>query len=247
MPHMTCKKIRARFHEDHMAGVNPASESEALAEHIAKCGECSRFVKEQEELAKSLLLLRESVPPMHAALDASVLSVYRSYIDERPSRADVFSPSRTRPLGAFRWAAAIAFAMIVAGAVLLIISGHRSRVDQVSTERPRVMVPAGVANAKDRAAVPDPVLKKPNSTVRSTKYASHAIQVAQPEDWSSSGFQGLMYCDQLSCPEAMDVIRVQLPSAAVGFGPTTPKASDFVYADVLVGPDGIARGIRVLE
>lgn len=243
---MTCKEIRARFHEDHMAGVNPACESEAMAKHIAKCGECSRFVEEQEELAKSLVLLRESAPTMPAALDDSVLSAYRSYIAERPRRAGVFSLSQTGPMGAFRWAGAIAFAVIVAGTVLLLISGHRPRVNQVSTERPRVMVPAGAAN-KDRAAEPDPVLKKPNSTVRSTKHASHAIPVAQPEDWSSSGFQGLMYCDQLSCPEEMDVIRVQLPSAAVGFGPTSPKASDVVYADVLVGPDGIARGIRVLE
>ena len=244
---MTCKEIRARFQEDHTAGANPACESEAMVEHIAKCGQCSRFVEEQEELAKSLVLLRESAPTMPADLDASVLSAYRSYIAERQRRAGVFFPSQTGPLGALRWAGAIAFALIVAGTVLLLISGHRSRVDQVSTERPRVMVPAGAAKAKNRAAEPDPVLKKPNSTVRSAKHPSHAIPGAQSEDWSSSGFQGLMYCDQLSCPEAMDVIRVQLPSAAMGFGPTSSKASDVVYADVLVGTDGIARGIRVVE
>jgi hypothetical protein len=244
---MTCQEIRAHFQGDHFAAVNPLCESAAFSEHVAKCGECNRFIEEQKELAKYFLLLRESTPATSAPLDASVLAAYRLYIAERPHRGAVFSASQIGTLGAFRWAAAIAFALIVGGAVLLLISGHQSRVDQVSTERPRVILPAGVANAKDRAAEPGSVLQKPNSTVRSTKHASHAIPVGLPEDWSSSGFQELMYCDQLSCPEAMDVIRLQLPSAAVGFGPTTSKASDFVYADVLVGPDGIARGIRVLE
>ena len=243
---MTCKEIRARFEEDCIAGVNPAYESEALAEHIAKCGECSRFVEEQEELAKSLVLLRGSAPTMPAAVDASVLAAYRSYVAEPVRRAAIFPASWTDPFGAFRWAGAIAFAVIVVGTVLLLTPGHRSRVNQVSTERPRGMVPARTA-IQDRAAEPGSDLKKPNSTVRSTKHASHAILGAQPEDWPSSGFQGLMYCDQLSCPEELDVIRVQLPSMAVGFGPTASQTSDFVYADVLVGPDGIARGIRVLE
>jgi hypothetical protein len=54
-----------------------------------------------------------------------------------------------------------------------------------------------------------------------------------------------MYCDALSCPEAMDLIRVQVPTAAMpgqvsGF--IDPSGS--VTADVLVGADGIARGIR---
>jgi len=57
-----------------------------------------------------------------------------------------------------------------------------------------------------------------------------------------------MYCDTLSCPEAMDVIRVQLPSTAMprqvsGF----IQSSKSVTADVLIGPDGIARGIRLEE
>lgn len=62
-----------------------------------------------------------------------------------------------------------------------------------------------------------------------------------------TGFQSLMYCDQLSCAGAMDVIRVQLASPVLGVSSVSPKASNFVSADVLVGSDGIARGIRVVE
>jgi hypothetical protein len=245
---MTCKEIRAHFQGDQFAAVNPLCESAAFSEHIAKCGECNRFIEEQKELVRCLLLLREGATAMPPSLDASVLAGYRTYISERPrSTTAVRATGRTGLLGAFHWAAAVAFAIIAAGAVLLFISGQRSSVDRVSTERRSVMAPVPVAPANSQSAALEPVRKKPNSIVRSAKHAPPAIPGASPENWSSSGFQGLMYCDPLSCPGAMDVIRVQLSSAAVAFGPTSSKGSDFVYADVLVGPDGIARGIRVVE
>jgi len=245
---MTCKEIRAHLQGDNLAAVNPLCESAALSEHIAKCGECSRLVEEQKELARCLLLLREGVPAMPTSLDASVLADYRTYISERPrSTTGVPGVGGTGLLGLFHWPEAVAFAVIAVGAVLLFISGQRSSVDRVSIEGRSVMAPLPVARANSRPAAPEPVRIKPNSIARSAKRAIPAVPVALPENWSSLGFQGLMYCDQLSCPGAMDVIRVQLPSAAVAFGQTSSKASDFVYADVLVGPDGIARGIRVVE
>lgn len=39
------------------------------------------------------------------------------------------------------------------------------------------------------------------------------------------------------------MIRVQLPMYAASF----PSANGMVFADVLVGPDGIARGFRIVE
>ena len=56
-----------------------------------------------------------------------------------------------------------------------------------------------------------------------------------------------MYCDELSCVDAMSVIRVQLPPFAAGFAPASMTNNDVVYADVLVGSDGIARSIRIVQ
>jgi hypothetical protein len=245
---MTCKEIRTHFQGDCFAEVNPVCESAAFSQHIAMCGACNRFVEEQKELAKCLLLLRKGAPAMPASLDASVLAQYHTYVSERPrSVAAVLPAGRTGVLGAFRWAAAIAFAVIAAGVLLLFVSGQHSRMDRVSIQERAVMVPSSVPSVNNRAAALEPVRKKANSIVKSARHASPAIPVTLPENWSSSGFRGLMYCDQLSCPGAMDVIRVQLPVVAAGLGTGSSKASDFVYADVLVGTDGIARGIRVVE
>ena len=45
----------------------------------------------------------------------------------------------------------------------------------------------------------------------------------------------------------MQLIRVQLPSSAAAFEPAAAPPYGAIYADVLVGSDGIARGIRVVR
>ena len=60
-------------------------------------------------------------------------------------------------------------------------------------------------------------------------------------------FRSLMYCDELSCSGPMEVIRMQLPASDLLFAPGSNSANGTVLADVLVGPDGIARGIRIVQ
>jgi hypothetical protein len=55
-----------------------------------------------------------------------------------------------------------------------------------------------------------------------------------------------MYCDQLSCSGALEVIRMNLPAASLGLA-SPSRTSNFVAADVLVGSDGVARAIRIVN
>ncbi|MGA7294303.1 MAG: hypothetical protein WBW53_12125 [Terriglobales bacterium] len=45
----------------------------------------------------------------------------------------------------------------------------------------------------------------------------------------------------------MQLIRVQLPSSAAAFELAAASSDGAIYADVLVGSDGIARAIRVVR
>jgi hypothetical protein len=56
-----------------------------------------------------------------------------------------------------------------------------------------------------------------------------------------------MYCDELSCAGAMDVIRVEVPAEALRVPQRERSGNEPVEADVLVGPDGVARGIRLVQ
>jgi hypothetical protein len=105
---------------------------------------------------------------------------------------------------------------------------------------PAVAVPARVTTqvAKD---LPGTGRKRRAVTDRHTALPSPAPVAASA---LPPGFHSLMFCDELSCGEALEVIRVQLPSSA---GMLAASGGQPVFADVLVGPDGIARGIRVVE
>jgi hypothetical protein len=56
-----------------------------------------------------------------------------------------------------------------------------------------------------------------------------------------------MYCDAISCGGGMEVIRVQLPSQDFPLMAGNAAADTVISADVLVGADGIARGIRIVQ
>ncbi|HKD04215.1 MAG TPA: hypothetical protein VKB77_17375 [Terriglobales bacterium] len=230
---MTCHELRL-FFDDPM---RQDDELRAELEHLAHCVDCARFVAAQRELGNSLRLVREAVPQLPAALDAAVLTGYRRHLGGQ-HRA-VVQVRGKRSLALLRWGAAAAAILLTAA--LLYRLEHRAEPTAVRTlvSPPAVTVPARVTAqvAKD---LPGTRRTRRTATDRHTVPSASAAAVnALP-----AGFRSLMFCDELSCGEALEVIRVQLPSSA---GALAASGGQPVFADVLVGPDGIARGIRVVE
>lgn len=242
---MTCEELHLYF-ENQSRG-EAVLPDPGMADHISGCEVCSRFVQEQSELRKGLRLIRDSVTAVPESLDAAVLASYR----RRSAGRSGPSPVLTLSPVVLRWSA-VAAAVLV-GVVLLWFHAHRTvttaaapTVGQPTAELPRIEVPANT-----RAAGHGTNSGKGGVQASTRKHPSRPMErpAAAPVRASNSipnGFRSLMYCDELSCTGDMDVIRVQLPSAVVarpvsGFAPT----SGAVNAVVLVGPDGIARGIRI--
>jgi hypothetical protein len=252
---MTCEEIQAYFESDPSGAVRLLQESAELSEHATKCPECRGFVEEYRELANYLHAVRESAPEIPASLDAAILAGYETFMAERShvsvrSRTLAAADSLAGRVGlhsAFGRAAVAAVAVVIACGVMFLFTPGEPRVSHQKFTEQRPVVPPTIAasTTQPRMATQTSASKTPKSLVASAKHVSATRSLALSESSFSSGFQGLMYCDQLSCPDTMDVIRVQLPSPRFSSGP--PKASEFVYADVLVGADGIARGIRVVE
>jgi hypothetical protein len=61
------------------------------------------------------------------------------------------------------------------------------------------------------------------------------------------GYSNLMYCDPVVCSGPMPVVRVRVPvqQAAPAADPGGGTGESYVNADVVIGPDGVARAIRV--
>jgi len=239
---MNCSELQTYLENGPLADRGAWVADAETAEHLAQCADCSRLVEVRERLATGLRLIRESVPQPSGALDAAVLDAYRRQTtrQSRPQRVSLGSST------VLRWTAAVAAVALIVG--LVFFSGRKGRNTAVlapMSQPPRIARPLEFTKS-----VPTEI---PRSRRRRT--ATVPQQHSRPAAASASqgtsfpdGFSSLMYCDSLSCAGTMDVIRVQMPSSAFTL-PPPPSAQNngMVYADVLVGPDGIARGIRIVQ
>jgi len=247
---MTCEELRSYF-EDHLRDAEVRSSHGTVAEHVATCTDCRHFVEEQRELGKKLRLVRESAPLLSESVDASVVLHYRQYLAEKREHFGATGVYRFHPGSAWAWTA-IAAAVLVGVSFWLFSARKTVTNTQAQTARRDAAVPIAPVVAQNPAV---PVVKTARHRPAAPSLPSQGRSEQRPAGTSvraarslPDGFRSLMYCDALSCPEDMDVIRVQLPSAAM-----PRQASGFIQpvrsitADVLVGPDGIARGIRFEE
>ena len=245
---MTCQELHNYFDGDLRVDTDRLSDLE-LAEHTATCFPCNRFVEEQRELEEHLRVVRDSAPAVPASLDNAVGANYRSFVLERSCLAK--STPLTRriyPRAALGWAAAMAFAVVVAyGGMRLFIPHPHVWVNRQGTAQQPMVPPAQRTENKETARAHKITPKAPKSHGDSGKRTNNPALLAEGDKSFPTRFQSLMYCDQISCPGAMEVIRVQLPSPVMGLTPTSARIGGAVSADILVGPDGIARGIRVVE
>lgn len=247
---MNCKELHAYYRIEPRAAIHLQTDSAEIFEHSASCSECARFIEEQKQLAQCLQIARESAPAVSPSLDRSVLANYRSYQSENSrSRGPASLGVRGHLREFLGLATVVAFAVVVAcGAILLLLPPERSWMARQSTARQPTVVPEPATTVKKQMAwAQAPVRKQPKSVAVSAKRGEHPASVGRQASAVPTRFQSLMYCDPISCPDAMELIRVQLPSPILGATPASAGANGFIYADVLVGQDGIARGIRVVE
>jgi hypothetical protein len=247
---MTCQELRLCFENP----LRRESESSLESEHLARCADCARFVEAQRELAAGLRCAREAVPVPPASLDDAILASYRKQIASRPAAQTAILPRpRFATLG-WNTAAAAVVLVIVSGILLF---QNRKAVTTITQPHPlqstAALHPAVAATvaAAARSSRPKPFRAAAhpathpvaNPALRPFRAPSAEVR----ENSIPAGFRSLMYCDELSCGGALEVIRVQLPSSVTVLAPASTSPQGVVFADVLVGPDGIVRAIRIVE
>ena len=245
---MTCDEFHAYWEMHPDAAVRLQSNPAELSEHLSDCVDCTRFMEEETEVGKCLLIMRSAAPDVPASLDAWVRARYRALVRDQ-SRASRAHPLPSWPplRGALGWALAFGFAAVVAcGGVLLLFSRQASRIDRHITKQPTIASRTALPVSKEEVARAGPTPKRRRSTTAS-RQKSGPTWVTGQDDELPTRFQSLMYCDPFSCSGAMDVIRLRLPSPVLRTTQPSGGAGSLVSAEVLVGPDGIARGIRVVQ
>ena len=235
---MTCHELRLYVEDPLRMDAKFPSE----AEHLADCSECARFVEARHELGTGLRLVRESAPEPSAALEAAVFANYRRRINGDPP----LMRSRTRRSTVVSWMAAAA-AVLALAAALLLHPARRLETSNLKIEsaQPPMAKPGNPETGANRVPWTN-AASSPKTRLRSARLP-RAPQLTTSKNPTSEDFRSLMYCDALSCGGAMQLIRVQLSSSAAAFGPAAASPSGAIYADVLIGSDGIARAIHVVR
>lgn len=240
---MSCQRLQAYF-EEHEGCVSPWIADAELLEHAANCSSCREFAQSQDEVAAGLNLVRKSAPAVRQALDAAVLAAYHREV--ALARASATAPPAHAQSGwvGLRWVAAAAFCIVLVAA-LLFRTSHSTKSGPEAQARPLVVASPPKPAAPDVAAPPRVQRKK--SATFSTNPIRAAVAASDPHSNSlPSGFRSLMYCDEISCSGGMEVVRIQLPSPGVALTQASAQSGS-VSADVLVGEDGLARAIRIVE
>jgi hypothetical protein len=238
---MTCSELRQTFEDTHRIDTAVG----AAAEHLVECAECARFADAWRELDAGLRLLRESAAQPSAALDGRVLENYRRHSETHPSVIRSLSGKQR-----------LVICTGLAGMLVLAMLFPRHRQEKASDVRTAApptqtqpllqsVMPGKNARIVDLHKAIHATSRHQRPALLPTSEMGAASAVAM--GLALPDFRSLMYCDELSCGEPMQLIRVKVPSSATPFGSNANSPSGFVYADVLVGADGIARGIRVNE
>ncbi len=84
-----------------------------------------------------------------------------------------------------------------------------------------------------------------NASVMRLASSGASGNMAQSASSTWPGYSNLMYCDPVVCSGPMQVVHIKVPVGQVkpNLGQTMGNA--FVNAEVVIGPDGVARAIRV--
>lgn len=233
---MTCQELHCYLENPLRVEIYIYRESlpAAVLEHLSQCGECERLFEEQKALGIRLQIARDAAPEVPQGLTAKVLESYRQQIQQPESgRRNVWKFSN-------RWLAWGAAAAVVVAAITIAF---------LLSPKHSPKAPDKVVSKKEAPATVEPRLVGTSMApveVQTTKHEAPVERVRKAATNKSPlppGFASLMYCDEMSCTGQMEVIRVELPPTTQASGP----AASPVMAEVLVGADGIARGIRFVQ
>jgi hypothetical protein len=200
--------------------------SPLLADHARTCSTCERLVQQEVGLRRQFvdLAFRNQACRPSPSVKSALLA-------ELDLLHPASNPRRERILYC-----ALAVAAVICLALALAVF------------RRTPVQPPAVADAPAETPAP-PVASKTNTapSPSATNVAQHKKPSHRPPSVSTpaprNDFYPVVMCDSVTCAGPALTVRVQLPrSPLAAHGSNTP-----VMADLLVGEDGLVRGVRLLQ
>ena len=248
--------------------MNAATRVMALA-HVTVCANCAARLHDAREIGSGLKLAAEAeTEETPARVRQALLAAFAEH--HQQIMAPVFPQplSRDKSRRALRWwsaaAAVAAAAVVILALMLLTLRGPSAPkpIAGVSTPSPQPKDPTPIPNsAKLITAAPlgehSPVAKnvfriKRSAVARNTRVNNGNQTVASTGNVmnTSNQYVPLTYLASSTAMESGTVVRVQLSRSALlslGLPLNADRAGELIKADLVLGDDGVARAIRLVQ
>ncbi len=204
--------------------------SPALLAHSRECERCAKLADNELELRSALLQLAETSQHLRPSA-----SVKRNLLAELDAHASGPAPRNF----ALRFALAAAAVLCIAIG-LLYWRNSRPQPGPIAARQPQAQPKQVAAQPTEPTQAITPKRDKPVAVAAARKPSAPATKAQTAND-----FYPIIMCDALTCAGPSVTVRVEMPaSPLVNRGGGSGRT---VMADLLVGEDGLVRGVRVLQ
>lgn len=241
-----------------------AAENEELAAHSRECGACASWLEAQQSLAAALQSLSALTAQRKASpqVEQAILQAFRTQgfapkLVEmpKPTGAPLWKLSRVFELGAY---AAVAAALIVG-----VFLGYRILRDrqEISPRQAQTIAAPETPESATQITAEDSKAEKRVARVEEPRNQSAAsrgkaasvttvvraqLKNSPPTSTADNGnYVALMLCDPLICSGEEQVIRMELPATSATA--LDGSSAGTVLADIVIGEDGLIRGMRIVN
>ncbi len=253
---MNCSDFQHVCHELVRDRVEGREKIEALA-HAGECSRCAEYMEEERRLTLKLAFLSQIVQKHEAPahLENALVTAFHEQAAQAREKSSV--PAHVGPrywahrLFWVRGGGAAALAAVIV--LMIVLQGVRRSAPQVSSSAPA----SGATSAQESSE--HATTSSPSQVIAPLPVAQSARRIHTPSSAvranrgerttaDASGFVPLVDCDEINCGTPGDVVRVELPPSSLPMmGLVSDNHVGPVRADVVIGEDGIARAIRLVD
>ena len=255
---MNCSEFQHISHELARDRVEGREKIEALA-HTEECSRCAEYLQEERRLSLRLGFLSQVMQAQEAPaqLESVLMAAFREHAAQASENSSIplhAGPRFWAHQKFWVWGARAAALAAIFALVIGLESGNRVPSQAPSSAASNTQGPQAETAPVTSAVVKQHELNERHPAIQISKRGHAVVPGARApahEETTladSSGFIPLVYCDELNCGTPGDVVRVELPASSLpimGFASTNVTGP--IRADVVVGEDGVARAIRLVD
>jgi hypothetical protein len=222
---------------------------EQALSHTEVCALCCNRLAEERALFEGVRSVVAELAKLEApaCVEASLLAAFREHAAQPPQPTVVAFPVRTSQRRIRRLAAAAAILILISG--LALFWSDSSAPLPLVREEVEVPKPPTIADASPSANT-TVIRDNKESRRRPARRRRQEHQPSSSEVEVATEFFPLLEGRDLDSMENGRIVRIELPGsalAAVGLVSGGESSSEPVEAEVVLGPDGLARAIRFVR